>query len=322
MIRRKTSSAWIFAALALLLHRPDVILAADGPVTVTEGEGKVVVEVDGKPFTEYIYEGHTKPVLYPIYGPGQTPMTRSFPFEKRDGEANDHPHHESMWFTHGKVNGHDFWLNGNAKVVQTEVVEAAGGEVGRIKTKNEWRGKDGKVVCTDTRVLEFAETSAGRVIDWEVTIHASHGDVTFGDTKEGTMGIRTRPELRLDADPRRGVKDVSGQAVNSEGVEGKAMWGKRAKWVDYHGQIDGKTVGIAIFDHPKNLRHPTWWHARNYGLVAANPFGMHDFDRSLGKKGDYTIPAGESLTLRYRFLFHPGTTEEAKIEEAYQDYAK
>ncbi|MEX0866695.1 MAG: PmoA family protein [Pirellulales bacterium] len=305
----------------MLLQGPDVILAADGPVKVTDSDGKISIEIDGKPFTQYIYQGHNKPVLYPIYGPGQTPMTRSFPFEKRDGEANDHPHHESMWFTHGKVNGEDFWLN-RGKIVQTEVVEAASGEVGRIKTNNEWRGKDGKVVCTDSRVLEFAETPAGRVIDWEVTIHASHGDVVLGDTKEGTMGIRTRPELRLSADPGRGVKDVSGQAVNSEGVEGNAMWGKRAKWVDYHGQIDGKTVGIAIFDHPKNLRHPTWWHARNYGLVAANPFGMHDFDRSLGEKGDYTIPAGESLTFRYRFLFHPGTTEEAKIEEAYQDYAK
>jgi hypothetical protein len=296
-------------------------------VTITKGDGKVIVKIDGEHFTDYVYEGHSKPIFYPIIGPEGIEMTRHYPMKKDvDNEARDHPHHKSLWFTHDDVNGVHFWMeypgdNSDlrpGRAVQKELhIEGSS-----IRVNNEWRDPDGKVVLTDTRDLSFGTTSAGRYIDIAVTVHASHGEVKFGDTKEGTMGIRTHPQLRLKTDERRGNHTANGHAVNSEGVEGKAMWGKRAKWVDYWGEINGATVGIAIFDHPSNPRHPTWWHARDYGLIAANPFGVHDFESKPAGTGDMVIPAGESATFRYRFLFHRGDVNGANVSGEYASFAK
>jgi hypothetical protein len=139
--------------------------------------------------------------------------------------------------------------------------------------------------------------------------------VTFGDTKEGTMGIRSNPALNLKG------TGAAGHALNSEGLKDEAIWGKAARWVDYSGPVEGKVTGIACFDHPSNLRHPTTWHAREYGLVAANPFGLHDFEKKPKGAGDYVIKKGDSLTFRYRWLFHTGDTVAAKIDERWKTWA-
>ncbi len=127
------------------------------------------------------------------------------------------------------------------------------------------------------------------------------------------MAIRTHPKLEIAKGAR---------ALNSEGVQGRDIWGKRAKWVDYSAEIDGKVLGVAIFDHPSNPRHPTWWHARDYGLIAANPFGIRDFQRKPAKEGDYKIPKGESVRFAYRFVFHSGDAKSARVASLYEEWAK
>ena len=318
-IGRLLPLAGVLLALAVATGR-----AAD-TVTVKklDADGKIRVEIGGKLFAEYVYKGYAKPIVYPIIGPGGAAMTRNYPMKKVAGEAADHPHHKSLWYTHGRVNGVDFWGEGKGrgKIVQDKLIgTAAKGNRGTIHTTNKWVDAKGKVICTDTRFLTFSALPCGRAIDWDITLHASNGEVTLGDTKEGTMGIRTHPALRLRGDPKRGVK-ANGKGVNSEGVQGKAMWGKRAKWVDYWGQIGEKTVGVAIFDHPSNPRHPTWWHARDYGLITANAFGVSNFERKPKGTGNLKIPAGKSVTFRFRFLFHEGSAKKAGIAELYKQYA-
>jgi hypothetical protein len=303
---------------------PGTAVADD--VKITDDGSKAVVTIDGKPFTEYRYSGYAKPILYPVYGPGQKPMTRNYPMVKGvDNEATDHPHHKSIWYTHDEVNGIRFWMeDGEGKAEKqagTQVPTKLEIKGNTIVTTNDWKAPDGDTVCSDKRVLTFGTDGDARYIDYEVTWIASSGDVTIGDTKEGTMGIRTHPKLRLNATPKRGNHTAGGHSINSEGVTGKAMWGKRAAWVDYWGEIDGQVTGVAIFDHPDNPRHPTWWHARDYGLVAANPFGVNHFEGKPDGTGDMTLPAGETLTFRYRFLFHPGDAEAADIAKRYKQYA-
>jgi len=322
-------SGLVVAAAVLSLRAAVVTQGPSGgaqSVELKDTGGKIEVRLDGEKFTEYRYKGLARPILYPIVGPGGVTMTRNYPMVKGiKGEAGDHPHHTSLWYSHGSVNGHDFWAVGKdkGKIVQVGAAKAASSKTrGVIKTRNKWVSPDGKVQCTDERTIAFLPVKGGRAIDYQITIKASNGDVTFGDTKEGTMAIRTNPVLRLDNDPRRGVTGAMGKCVNSEGVKGKAIWGKRAKWVDYWAPVGGKTVGVAIFDHPSNRRHPTWWHARAYGLVAANPFGVHNFERKPRGTGDMKIKAGKSVTFRYRFLFHEGDAKEAKIAERYKAFAK
>ena len=295
-------------------------------IKIEKADGKAVVTVDGELFTEYVFSGHSKPILYPVIGPHGVPMTRNYPMkEDVDNEARDHPHHKSLWFTHDDVNGVQFWMEypreGGPKpgniIQKTMKIEG-----NKIVTTNEWTAPDGKVVCSDERIVLFGANDVGRHIDIQITMKASNGEVVIGDTKEGTMGIRTNSLLRLRADPKRGNHTASGKSINSEGVEGKEMWGKRAKWVDYWGPINEKVVGVAIFDHPKNPRHPTWWHARDYGLVAANPFGIHDFEKKPAGTGDMKIKAGDEVTFRYRFLFHSGDYKAADIASRYDAFAK
>jgi hypothetical protein len=302
------------------------------PVELVQHDDRVAVTLGGQPFTEYVFRGHAKPILFPILGPGGLPLTRSWPVaEGVDGEPRDHPHHESMWFMHGRVNGVDFWLHtpdpahGGAtpRVEQTEIVRCESGPGGVLETRNRWLAADGKTICTDTRRLVFAGDEHARTIDFTITIHADHGPLTFGDTKEGTMAIRVRPELQTR--DQNGSRGAAGTVVNAAGQRNDNAWGQPAGWVDYSGPLpdgDGppRVLGVAIFDHPTNLRHPTRWHARDYGLFAANPFGAHDFAGAPEGTGDHTIPAGGSLTLRYRFLFHEGDAAAAQVAERYRDW--
>ncbi|CAN5358869.1 hypothetical protein BH23VER1_BH23VER1_23670 [soil metagenome] len=308
-------------AAALVLAAPPSALPAAELTLTDPGEGVVKVAVGDREFTEYRYGNDLqKPILYPVYGPGQVRMTRGWPMEEGlPNEKEDHPHHQSLWFTHGDVNGVDFWAGGeNRGRVETRGEVRIEGD--SLTADHAWVAPDGTVHCTDTTVIQFGadEERGVRTIDFTITLKApADAPVTFGDTKEGTMGIRTHPLLRLNnKDPL-----PAGKAKNSEGDEGNDLWGKAAKWVDYSGEVDGKPVGIAIFDHPSNPRHPTTWHAREYGLVAANPFGLSDFEKKPKGTGDMEIAAGESVTFQYRFAFYGGTPEDFDAEKAFGQWA-
>jgi Methane oxygenase PmoA len=214
------------------------------------------------------------------------------------GEADDHPHHKSVWFAHGDVNGVDFWSEkGSIKTTRVIVDEKARS----VRLENIWQSGE-KRICRDETTCSFGGTSFTRWIDFKITIFANESELLFGDTKEGLWAIRTRPGLQLTPDPKNGVVEVFGKASNSEGETGTAIWGKKAKWVMYEGKIDGVPVSIMMMDHPDNLRHPTTWHARDYGLVAANPFGLHDFLAKEKGAGEHRVPHGESIKFCYRLL--------------------
>lgn len=313
------STREIFAIAALLYAFGSN--AAAGEVEIRQEKGKLVIEVNGQHFTDYIYEGYSRPILFPILGPGGAKMTRNYPLAEGENEEHDHPHHKSFWWGHGNINGVDFWAEGKdaknpGRVVQEEFTKIASGTDGIIGTKNKYLDKDGKQICKDERTLRIFSTGPGQIFDFDITIHASDGDLTFGDTKEGTMALRLAETMRLKG------KVGHGHIVNSEGVRDDQTWGKRASWVDYYGPVDGKTVGVAFFDHPSNPRHPTTWHVRDYGLFAANPFGLHDFEKKPPGAGDLTVKAGDKITFRYRFYIHSGDEKEAKVKQAYATYAK
>ncbi|MHC4145294.1 MAG: DUF6807 family protein [Planctomycetota bacterium] len=290
-----------------------------GGVKIDDVDKKLRIEINGKLFTEYNFQDVPRPFFYPVIGPTGVPIIRHYPMKDiNPDEAKDHVHHKSLWFTHGEVNGQDFWGEGSrsGKVVHDKFLKVSSGrKVGVIQSKNKWVAKSGEVVCTDTRTHRFYNRQDGQVMDFEITFHASEGKVVLGDTKEGSMAIRLTPTMRLKG------KVGKGHIVNSEGDTDGSTWGKRAAWCDYYGPVEGETVGVAIFDHPQNPKHPTWWHVRDYGLFTANPFGVHNFERKEKGVGDITIPAGESLTFKYRFYFHKGDDKQGKVARHYREYA-
>lgn len=293
---------------------------SDSGVQITQLPDRLRVEINGQLFTEYFFTNVPRPYCYPVLGPGQAPMTRNWPMRDAPDEQHDHPHHRSLWFAHGAVNGIDFWgeEKGFGKIVHAGFTEIRSGHsLGVIRARDNWVAPNGTTVCTDERTLRIYNPGdhPERVLDFEVTLHASNGEVTFGDTKEGTMAMRLAPTLRLKG------KVGQGHILTSTGQRDDQTWGTRADWCDYSGPVNGQLVGVAIFDHPRNLRHPTWWHVRDYGLFAANPFGEHDFEHLPDKHaGDFKLLPGQSVTFRYRFYFHSGDAAQADVAERYANY--
>lgn len=318
---------------------------ANSGVQIAELPDRLRVEINGQLFTEYFFKDVPRPYCYPILGPQGIPMTRNWPMKDTTGEDHDHQHHRSFWFAHGAINGTDFWAESPAegsilrgphgdevkagkpktgKTVHEKFIEIkSGADSGRISSQNKWVAPDGTVVCTDDRTLRiYNRPDNERLFDFEITLHPAGGDLTFGDTKEGTFALRLAETMRLKANKENTGKP-GGHIVNSEGQRDDATWGKRAKWCDYYGPVGGSTVGAAIFDHPKNPRFPTWWHVRDYGLFAANPFGQHDFENLPNKTaGNLVVPAGQSVTFRYRVYLHEGDEQQSKVAEHYADFIK
>jgi hypothetical protein len=311
----------VFLLTFFLFASAPVSPAADA-VQIKQETGRVRVEIGGKLFTEYCFTEGLRPYCYPLIGPGDLPMTRNYPMQSPPGEEHDHIHHRSFWYAHGIVNGHDFWddKKSNAIVHQKFLALKSGQKVGVIKAENKWITAEGKWICSDERTLTFHAETNPRTVDFEIKLKASNGDVVFGDTKEGSLAIRVAESMRLT--PGVDKQAPRGRIVQSTGVTGTNTWGKPAAWCDYNGLVDGKTVGIAILDHPKNPRHPTWWHVRDYGLFAANPFGQHYFENKPAGTGDFKILAGKSATFRYRIVLHEGDEKQAKIAELFEAYAR
>lgn len=330
-----TKTGFLLAFILLLsLATP---AAARDAVEFQKHADNIVVLIGGAEFTTYYFGPNSpKPYMSPLRSAQGTVLTRGFPMRTDiPGERHDHPHHRGLFFAHGDINGVDFWaerqLSAAAQTAGGKVYTSADlpkgrtvfrkldeaksqGRTGTIKAEFDFVGPDGRSLGTEIQEYTFRGDAATRTIDCTFTLIADKGGpVKMGDTKEGTFAIRvvnglTEPGLKM---------------VNSEGKVGvDQIWGKRANWVDYSGEVDGESVGIAIFDNRANIKHPTYWHAREYGLFAVNPFGEHDFYHDPQRDGSVTIPEHQSLTLRYRVLIHHGDATAAHVAEAYDRYAR
>ncbi len=312
---------------------------------------KVDVLVDDTLFTSFLYTEKipdlTKPVLYPVIAADGSIITRGFPLEPRPAERTDHPHHIGMWLTYGDVNHIDFWGNSTAiprdqwhrmgwiKNTKIENINNGKGN-GSLEVSMDWMDFKDHIILKEKTHFVFMAGKDYRIIDRVTTLTAQNDTVVFFDTKEGMMGIRMNRALELPSDKPVVLSDahgnktevaktdntgVTGNYLNSNGVEGLEVWGKRANWVSLYGKINGKDEAVIIFDSPDNPGHPSYWHARGYGLFAVNPLGQKTFSK--GKEElNLTLNPGESVTFRYRVLIKSGPLNKTEIDTAYQNYIK
>ncbi len=294
-------------------HAQFKIVSTDTSVKITNGDQVV---------TEYRTDSKV-PYLYPISAPAGSNLSRHWPMENdAASEEQDHPHHRSFWLSHGKVNDYDFWAwtgNKDARIVHRSTEKTATTEKSASFTVNlDWVAEK-KTLLTEMRSYVIEDIDAEtRVIDTTTTLKAANGDVVFGDTKEGFFALRVDRSLRLKGPEAKGIIN------DSHGRKNEACWGKKSAWVAFSGPDEqGKPAVIVMMDHPQNLRHETTWHARDYGLLAANPFGIHDFE---GKKdntlGNYTLKDQQSITFRYRLVLHRGAYDDKKIQDWWKGYSK
>jgi hypothetical protein len=281
----------------------------------------LAVTIDGKPFTMFHYGSDAgKPYLAPIWSASGKIITRRFPMEEIEGESRDHLHHRGLWFSCDEVNGISFWTNelsytrkDMGRIVVRDAKWKDGEHSGAITAAMDWRAPDGRVMIVEDREMTFSAEPQMRILDFHITLTAQE-DITFGDTHEGFFAMRLADKF----------KEVQGgKSVDAEGlVNMQNIWGKRSSWVDYTTVIDGERLGVAIFDHPENPRHPTHWHARDYGLVAADPFGAQKAFDTEEHETPFKLPKGQKVVFRFRVIVHPGDAETGKVADLYSQYAK
>jgi len=293
---------------------------------------KVEVRYDGKLFTAYCYFDSTeKPVLFPIKTTSGITITRGYPIMPRPGERTDHPHHVGLWLNYESVNGLDFWNNSDAispekkphygsirhlKVVSKESKK----DKARLETSSQWVDQTGKVLLDETTLFVFMKSGDDYIIDRVSTLEAKVPEVVFKDVKDGMLAIRVSRQLEQPSKENSKYVDahgnvttvppsdvpVTGLYANQEGITGDNVWGKRSKWASLSGKQNGEEVSVIIIDHPKNPGYPTYWHARGYGLFAANPLGQKVF--SEGKEElNMMLSQGQKAVFRYRIIIHSGS---------------
>jgi hypothetical protein len=313
-------------SLCALASAPDHVA-----LSVNDSGRTIDVTIDAKPFTSYIWpETVKKPVLYPIRDAHGTLVTRGWPMDPRPGERVDHPHHVGLWLNYENVNGIDFWNNSDAikasdapkmgTILHRGIVTAKGGARGILATESDWVLHDGTTLLRERTEYVFAGDATSRTIDRTTTLTALGTRVSFDDAKDGMLGMRVARRLELPATKAEVFTDISGRKtdvpkldntgitgnyVTSEGKQGNDAWGTRGRWCVLTGKIGSDTISIAILDHPSNPGYPTYWHARDYGLFAANPLGQKIFSNGKETLG-FALDPRQSVTFRYRILIVDG----------------
>lgn len=295
-----------------------------------DADKKVDVFIDGRLFTSYLYsKTFKKPVLYPLMTAGGAYVTRGFPLKSRPGERTDHPHHVGLWFNYGDVNGLDFWNNSESipneekssyGTIRHRKINniSSGDSKGELKVTLEWVNAEGELLLEENTTFLFSGKEKKRKIDRITKLTAPDKDISMKDNKEGMLGLRVARELEHDGDNG----DVTGLYRSSEGLKGVEVWGTRGKWMNLSGLINNDSLSVAIFDHPDNVGYPTYWHARGYGLFAANPLGQKAL--SEGKEElNFKLPVGESVIFKHRIVVYSGEKITAEqINKDWEDFSR
>jgi Methane oxygenase PmoA len=329
-------------SICVVLLASSTTPAAD-EVSIRVDDRTVIFQLGDEVVTKYeTASKYAKPFFWPVYAAPGVAVTRPWPMVANKGkeEATDHKHQKSLWFTHGDiipegvtlktrrkgVEGVDFWSEepGHGTITCTSIGKPQlNGKHAWIVTKNEWKSADGDHILDESRTLHLHAVEHGRLLVVESDLVASAVPLTFGDTKEGAFGVRVRETLRGD----KGGKLTNAEGKSGEGklnnVAKTGVWGLKSAWCDDSGPVDGKTAGIAVFADPDNSI-PTYWHARDYGLLAANPFGgkKSGFPDARERKELLKLAKGEHLKLRYGVYLHLGDVKEGKVAEAFEQFVK
>lgn len=318
---------------SLLVSAISSLQAQSGFTLINKPEQKKIeVRYDGKLLTAYCYFDSTeKPVLFPLKTLRGTTITRGYPVAPEAGERTDHPHHLGLWMNYESVNGLDFWNNSNAipaerkshygSIRHQKLLTAERTENGAtIQTLSHWLNQGGEVLLAERTTFIFSVRDNDFIIDRIATLEAKAPEVVFKDVKDGMLGVRVARALEMPSKepgkfvdgsgnvttvPRLSNEEVTGMYTTADGLKGDAAWGTRSAWTALTGKKDGESISLVIIDHPKNIGYPTYWHARGYGLFAANPLGQKVFSKGR-EELNLTMKAGEKTVFRYRVVIRGG----------------
>lgn len=314
------------------------------PCTIKRMGNMLEFKVGDHAVGQYLFDpSQPRPHFHPLYSLESKPLTRAFPMQKDvPGETKDHVHHRGCWVGHqivmlaAKEEGQkpinaNFWAEAVnpaqqqlGKQICTKVEEAHNGPGHAwVVTNNTWQTASGTKILVEKRTLHLVSLGGAHLVIFDIDFHASEGDITFGDEKDGFMAIRVADVMAEKSKKGGLLENAEGKQHMGSGdnKDRKGCWGLRSAWVDYSGVVEEKPVGVALLDHPRNPI-PACWHARDYGLLTANPFGRKG-SKFPDAQGDVAkLKAGEHMTFRYGVLIHAGNAQAGKVAEHYQAFVR
>ncbi|HMP93735.1 MAG TPA: PmoA family protein [Phnomibacter sp.] len=271
-----------------------------------------------------------KPYLHQVYAPGGQLVTRGYPLLPRPEDTLDHPHQAGIWLTYEKVNQTDFWNNSAqapankqgelGAIMVDNLLKAKPGKKAWLLYTARWKDRNGRILLQEITSLYFKSGRRQTSIIRHTTLTAID-TVVFGDAKDGLMGMRVSRQLQIPASPLDTL--AKGNYLASTGLQGNAVWGQPAQWVMLYGPLLDKIVSVVMYDHPGNPGYPAYWHARGYGLFAANNLARQAFNPSLPAQS-LTLMPGASTGFRYKLLLHAGDAAMPvdAVKKAAQRWAK
>lgn len=287
------------------------------PVVAFEQKpGELTITIGGKPFAVYVYEDPkiSRPYFAHVKSSCAIQVTRNYP--PQEGDPKDHAtFHPGIWLSFGDINGNDYWRLKSKVEHEMFVGQPKGGAgAGTFTVRNYYMSADGKDrVLAELVKYTISVRPSGTLLMINSTFSSESTDLAFGDQEEMGLGVRVNTKFT--------VQYGKGHLTNAEGMkEEEGTWGNSSKWVDYSGIVDDKMVGVTIMPDPGNFR-PSWFHTRDYGLMAANAFGREAMKK--GEKSSTVVKKGEKFNLGFGVLIHCSPQgKKTDIQAAYQDYLR
>lgn len=277
--------------------------ASAEPLTVAKDDTTIKISRASKPVLEYRFASVPfKPYVSQMWTPGGLQVLRDSP--------SDHKHHHSLMFAIA-ADGVDFWSetpkNGKQISVSLDGPATAAGGV-QFAQRLDCVATTGAVVLCERRRIFVHDTqeSGATLLTWRSRLAAGPNREVVNLTGSHYFGLGARFLQGMDK---------IGEFSNATGQPGETVRGDErlvaAKWCAYSAPADGKQVTIAIFDDPKNPRHPA------HMFTMGKPFAYLSATRNLWKE-PMELKCGAELDLCYGFAVCDGKLATADIEELYQ----
>lgn len=318
MVKRASTAAFLVSILPFCPGRSGLGAEPVKPAVEFHRQGGTLrISIAGQPLAAYVFQDKqiTRPFFAHVRAPNGVQVTRNHP-PIPDRDPIDHDmYHPGIWLAFGDLSGADFWRN-RARVVHEKFVEPprGGPGAGTFTILNRYEGGD-KLICREICCYTINIRPNGYLLISDSAFRSDDAAFGFGDQEEMGLGLRVATPIT--------VKSGHGKIINSEDrVNESRVWGRQADWCDYSGVIDGWQVGILLMPDPSNFRK-SWFHARDYGLLVANPFGQKAFGKPDQSAGSIIVKPGKSFRLRFGILIHAAPADATiELNAAYADYLK
>lgn len=234
---------------------------------------------------------------------------------------HDHVWHKGLMLTSAQLSGQNFWggptyvrdrgyvqLDNNGRVAHERWAAVdCDGATAALDERLTWFSAAGEPWIAEERRIEAGDIDAAG--HWRLDLTFRLRNLRDTPLAFGSPTTEGRPQAGYGGLFWRGPRSfLGGQILAADGLAGPEVMGRAAPWLAYggkHDEVDAAST-IVLLDHPGNPRYPNQWFVRNDPYACASCAFMFD--------EEYHLPAGETLTQRYRVAIADGLWSREQLD--------